>query len=115
MVEESQNNININNNNITKLNKVNTTANKKRSVMILGDSIIKGIEGYKMKQAMRNSNTNVYVKSFPGATIDDMYSYEKPSLKHEPNTIIIHCGTNNLKEEKTADDQGVTEQQAAMT
>ena len=22
----------------------------------------------------------------------------KPSLKHEPNAIIIHCGTNNLKE-----------------
>ena len=65
MVEESQNNININNNNIKKLNKVNTTANKKRSVTILGDSIIKGIEGYKMKQATRNSNTNVYVKSFP--------------------------------------------------
>ena len=33
-----------------------------------------------------------------------MYSYAKPSLKHEPNAIIIHCGTNNLKEEKTAEE-----------
>ena len=46
---------------------------------------------------MRNSNTNVYVKSFPGATIDDMYSYAIPSLKHEPNAIIIHCGMNKFE------------------
>ena len=80
----------------------NTTSNKKRSVTILGDSMVKGIEGYKMKKAL-NNKINVYIKSFPGAIIEDMYSYAKPSLKHDPNVIIIHCGTNDLREEKPAE------------
>ena len=60
----------------------NTTSNKKISVRILGDSMVKGIEGYKIKKAL-NNKINVYIKSFPGAIIEDMYSYAKPSLKHE--------------------------------
>ena len=42
--------------------------NKKRTITILGDSIVKGIEGYKMREALNNT-TNVYVKSFSGANI----------------------------------------------
>ena len=34
------------------------------------------------------------VRSFPGTEADDMESYIKPTLKNKP---IIHCGTNDLK------------------
>ena len=29
-----------------------------------------------------------------------MVHYAKPSLEYEPNIIIIHCGTNDLRGEK---------------
>ena len=35
------------------------------------------------------------MKSFPGATIEDMYDYLKPLLKKCPKNIILHIGTNN--------------------
>ena len=63
--------------------------------------MIKDIEGYKMKKAL-NNKTNVYVKYFPSASIEDMHSYAKPTMRHDPNLIIIHCGTNDLRKEKTA-------------
>ena len=51
-----------------------------------------------MKLALNNT-TNVYVKSFPGANTEDMYSYTKPTSKRNPNLIILHCGTNDLRNE----------------
>ena len=32
-----------------------------------------------------------------------MNDYIKPSLKYEPDLLILHCGTNNLHEETTPD------------
>ena len=37
----------------------------------------------------------VKVKSFLGATIEDMYDYVKLLLKKCPKNIILHIGTNN--------------------
>ena len=79
----------------------NTTSNKKRSVTILGDSMVKGIEGYKMKKAL-NNKINVYIKSFPGAIIEDMYSYAKPSLKHDPNVIYYSLWNERFARRKTS-------------
>ena len=35
------------------------------------------------------------MKSFPGATIEDMYDYIKPLLKKCSKNITLHIGTNN--------------------
>ena len=53
---------------------------------------------------MRKSlpNERLFVKSFPGATLDDMMDYIKPSLKYNPDHIIIHTGTIDLKSDKDA-------------
>lgn len=69
--------------------------NNKRSVTILGDSVVKDIKPFKMKR-MLGKNDRLYVKSFPGATTTDMIDYCKPCLRHNPNVIIYHAGTNNL-------------------
>ena len=37
------------------------------------------------------------VRSFPGAKTDDVESYIMPTLKNKPECIIIHCGTNDQK------------------
>ena len=46
-------------------------------------------------------NEKIYIKSFPGSTIDCMKDYVKPSLKYDPDLIIVHVGTNDLRSEKT--------------
>ena len=37
------------------------------------------------------------VKSFSGATVNDVEDYLKPVLRKEPNKIILYVGTNDLK------------------
>ena len=32
-----------------------------------------------------------------------MSHYIKPSLKYTPDVVILHCGTNDLRTEKSAD------------
>ena len=54
-----------------------------------------------MKQAI-NNDQNVYVKSFSGATVDCMNSYVCPTIKKNPKTIILHCGTNDLNSPQAA-------------
>ena len=51
-----------------------------------------------MRQSLKNER--IFVKSFPGSTIDCMKDYIKPSLKYDPDAIIIHVGTNDLRTEK---------------
>ncbi len=65
-----------------------------------GDSMVKNIKGWVLKKRL-NRNEDVHVYSFPGATINDMHSYCKPLINKEPDTIILHCGTNNLRSNKS--------------
>ena len=70
--------------------------NKKRVISIVGDSIIKYVKGYELS----NENTRVIVKSFPGARTNCMKHYVEPSLTYQPDLMILHCGTNDLKHEE---------------
>ena len=47
---------------------------KKRSVTIIGDSIIKSIQSHKMRGLLPNKE-KLFIRSFPGAMIDDMNDY----------------------------------------
>ena len=94
-----------NNNNIAKptSNSNNTDVNNIKEnnpiVYIIGDSIIKDPKGWKMSQ-QTNNTSKIIVKSFPGATTDDMQAYIQSSVKQSPNETIIHIGTNDLKSTK---------------
>ena len=70
-------------------------ADKRRSGVILGDSMVKHVYGWELKEKC-GDNCNVYVKSFPGATTKDMYSYSQPSIERKPDIAILHVGTNDL-------------------
>ena len=76
--------------------------NNKRSTVILGDSLLKGVEQHRVKISLKN-NENVYVKSFSGATIEHMKSHVIPSKSFENDLVILHCGTNSLRENKLAE------------
>ena len=63
--------------------------------MIVGDSITKNVEGWRLG---RSTKTKTTIKSFAGATVANCYHYFKPPLDKEPEQVIIHVGTNDLKD-----------------
>ena len=75
-------------NNISSISK--NPKNKIVSV-IIGDSIIKGIKGWKLL----NESEKIVV--FGGASTKDIESYIQPTIERAPNILILHCGTNVLK------------------
>ena len=50
-----------------------------------------------------STNQRVVVKSFSGATTQDMKSYIQPTIDNAPDRICLHIGTNDLKS-KAPDD-----------
>ena len=61
--------------------------------VIVGDSMVKNVRGWDLS----NQKNKVIVKSFSGATTEDMEDYLKPILRKEPKNLILHVGTNDLK------------------
>ena len=83
-----------------KKNEVKNNDRKKNTVTILGDSMIKQIKS----KSIKNNNSNGFIKSFPGSTVSQMHHYAKPSLEYNPEIVILQCGTNDLRSQKSADD-----------
>ena len=54
-----------------------------------------------MRQALGNKE-RVFVKQFSGANVDHMKSYAIPSKGYDNNVVILHVGTNDLRESKSA-------------
>ena len=54
--------------------------------------MLKDIQWWKMSRG----NTKVFLKEFRGATTEDLESYVQPTLRKDPDEIIIHVGTNDL-------------------
>ena len=65
------------------------------SVTILGDSMLKQLDVNRVRRSI-NSNKRVNIRTFSGATIEDMKHYVEPTLKRNPKAIIIHAGKNNI-------------------
>ena len=63
-------------------------------VAILGDSMIKFINPSKLRKSLKR---NVMVKTFSGANVHDMKHYIKPTMEKNPDYLILHAGTNDLK------------------
>ena len=64
---------------------------RKNTTLIVGDSIISGID----QQYLSVKGRITKVRSFPGATINDMYDYIKPLLKKATDNVILHVGTKD--------------------
>ena len=61
-----------------------------KGICIAGDSIVSGLQPGLLSQKLK-----VKVKSFSGAKVRDMHDNIKPILRHKPESIILHVGTNN--------------------
>ena len=56
------------------------------------------VQGYEISKSIKNCKT--YLTSFSGAEIRDMQDYVKPTLRENPDQIIVHVGTNDLASNK---------------
>lgn len=70
---------------------------KVSTTLLIGDSMIKNIQGTKLGEAVGH---RVVVKSFSGATTKAMKDYLKPNLELSPNQVVLHVGTNDLKQKE---------------
>ncbi len=66
---------------------------RKTTVVVAGDSMLKYVKGWELSTGQQN----VSVKSFSGATVDDMCDFLKPTLRKHPDKLIIHAGTNDIR------------------
>ena len=71
-----------------------TKEHKKTLITIAGDSMLNYIEGQKLSNRTRATK----VHSFPGATSEDMLDFIRPLAYRNPDSIIVHAGTNDLTE-----------------
>ena len=68
---------------------------KVSTTLLIGDSMIKNVQGTKLGEAVGH---RVVVKSFSGATTKAMKDYLKPNLELSPDQVVLHVGTNDLKQ-----------------
>ena len=64
---------------------------RKPVTVVVGDSIIQHIRGWSISKSNK-----VVVRSFPGATTEDMEDFVKPLLRKKPDNVVPHIGTNDL-------------------
>ena len=80
------------------------TKQKKKKVIIIGDSMIKKTDGYLLTSST-NHKYLVKVRPFLAAKSVDMLDYVKPIEKDfDPEVYVIHIGTNDLTTDKTLDE-----------
>ena len=71
--------------------KENRNKNSRRHIFIIGDSMVKHINGPGISK-----NDQVQVKTHPGATADAIIGYIKPIICQKPDIVFVHSGTNDL-------------------
>ena len=67
-----------------------------KSVIILGDSIVKHINGCEISKHLQSD-----CKQFSGARIKYMKDYMKRLLREKPDHFILHIGTDDLNTERS--------------
>ena len=66
-----------------------------KKVFVIGDSHLKRINRRKFNNSLKNARS--FIKSFPGAKVEELQHYVTPHLKaQKPNISIIHVGGNNV-------------------
>ena len=73
----------------------NATRHQKRKALVIGDSHLNRINKSKLKN--NNVEHAVYFKYFSGSNTKQLNYYANPTLVDEqPNTVIIHIGSNDI-------------------
>ena len=65
-----------------------------KKVIILGDSMVKGVNGWELTNKI--NNCKVVVRDFSSARVECMADHMRPSLREGADHYILHVGTNDL-------------------
>ena len=68
--------------------------------MILGDSLVKDIKGWELS----DESSKVVSKHFGGANTTDMKPYLLLTKSRNPENIVLHCSTNDLRKENSSNE-----------
>ena len=86
----------------TKIQTQNNYRKRQKNIIIVGDSVVKDVENYNVElKCNLNQKKNTFTGKFNSATTDDMTYHVVPMLKQNPETFIIHVGTNDLCTKKS--------------
>ena len=55
--------------------------------------MLKGLKGHKMSRTDK-----VRVTTFSGCSTRDMFDYINPTINRKPDQLIVHVGTNSLRD-----------------
>ena len=58
--------------------------------------MLKHINPAQLRRSTRNFNNQI--RTFPGAKVSDMECYVKPTLARTPDHLILHVGTNDVRQ-----------------
>ena len=64
------------------------------TTLLIGDSMVQNVQGIKIGKAVCH---RVVVRSISGATTNAMKDYLKPNLEPNPDEVVLHVGTNDLR------------------
>ena len=85
------------------INESTVKSNQNKSVFILGDGMVKDVNGY-LQTGSINRKFTVRVRAFSSAKTIDMEDYTKPTKRDlNPDLYILHVGTNDLLLDYTPD------------
>ena len=86
-------------NNVVTMKKSSTKQSQEKAVLVIGDSMVKHIDGNKIGRAARGKAIS---HSYSGATVNQLAKKfdENHAEKEQYNTIILHVGTNDLVREE---------------
>ncbi|CAB4021832.1 Tetratricopeptide repeat 28, partial [Paramuricea clavata] len=73
----------------------NTGEKSGKLAFIAGDSILQHVHGWELS----SDEQRVSVKAFSGSRVEDMQDYIKPLIRKKPDTMILHVGTNDIKDD----------------
>ena len=63
----------------------------KKDIVIIGDSMIEYMNGWGLSRS-----SSIKIRSHPGATIEDLIDYARPTARKNPKIVVIHSGTNDI-------------------
>ena len=78
-----------------------STSTEKKSIVFLGNSIIKPVNSYEISKKLENCR--VLIRSFPGSKVWYMKDHMEPSVREKPGHIILLIGTNDLNIDRAPD------------
>ena len=83
-----------------KASKNNDGTDKKMTAVIVGDSMVKYLNAKRLKRSMPTGNQNIHVETYRGSTTEAMTHHIKPCLAKQPDQIVLHVGTNDVRDKQ---------------